>query len=140
MNKMKKAKYTLITELQQGIEIRGTRIDLLTIALIGPVKYGSYENDEGFIASAKTTPRSKLTYCLTNLLEEITDEYRWNEKQYIVPEEIAEYVKIMLQNKQKYEYWRSLTEVLDNEGKEVALKWIKDNMSLLKLIEKVNNV
>ena len=45
----------------------------------------------------------------------------------------------MLMNKEKYGYWQSLKEVLDNEGKEVALKWIKDNMSLLKLIEKVNN-
>ena len=136
---MKKPKYYLRTELQTGIEIRGTRIDLLTIALMGPIKIGTYECDDGFIASAKTTPTSKLTYCLTNTLEEESTDY-WNERQYIVPTELAEYIKLMLMNKQKYEYWHSLKEVLDNEGKEVALKWIKDNMTLFKLIEKVNNV
>ncbi len=139
MNKMEKSKYYLRTELQQGIEIRGTRVDLLTIALMGPIKTRTYEYDDGYIASAKTTPTSKLTYCLTNILEEESTD-RWNERQYAVPTELAEYIKLMLMNKEKYEYWRSLKEVLDNEGKEVALKWIKDNMSLLKLIEKVNNV
>lgn len=78
--------------------------------------------------------RSNLYKFLTGLLL----DWDWNFQGDIdTTEEQAKYLEIIFKNQKDYKFWKQGLDVLGKEGKEKAWDWIKEQVPLLRLRNKL---
>jgi len=86
------------------------------------------------LADLQVPCRSNLYKFLTGLLL----NWNWNfEGDVDVTEEQAKYLTIVFNNQRDYRFWKHGLEVLSKDGKDKAWEWIKEEMPLLKLRNKL---
>jgi len=86
------------------------------------------------LAELSVPCRSNLYRFLTGILL----NWDWNFQGDIdVTEEQAKYLEIIMNNQKDYKFWKQGLEILSKDGKDKAWEWIKEQMPLLKLRNKL---